>query len=436
MIGSGIAALSAAETIRQHEPDAAITMISEEAHDFYSRPGLAYFLRGDLPEKQLFLRGGDEARRIGVERVLGRAERIDVANHRVQLADGGALAYDRLLLATGSRSAPPPFPGADLDGIVTLDCLDDARRIIKLARRGKTAVVVGGGITALELAEGLACRGMKVHYLLRGERYWADVLDETESDIVQDRLRHHGIDIRTETQVREAVGIKGRLTAIETQDGVRLPCDVLAVAIGVRPRLELAKQAGLKLERGIIVDDHLRTSAADVFAAGDCAQVFDPTSGKATLDVLWSTALAQGRVAGANMAGVDHAYRKAVSCNITMLAGLRVSILGAVAGNREGGKDKDLVSLARGDSEAWRVVTEARILAHRDDVNRIRLVIGDRRLLGALVMGDQTWARPLQRLIIAQADITPIHDVLVAGGPEALTSLAEYYHRWDERHPR
>jgi NAD(P)H-nitrite reductase large subunit len=429
IIGSGIAGLTAAEVIRQRDPAAGVTMISEEPHEFYSRPGLAYLLRGDIPEKQLHIRNRDDLRTLKVQRLHARAARIEVDHHEVVLTDERRVRYDRLLLATGATAVPPPFPGGDLAGVVKLDSLDDTRHILKLAGRGKEAVVVGGGITALELVEGLRARRMRVHYFMRSARYWSDVLDETESHIVLERLKHEGVLIHANTQVREAVGVKGRLTGVATQAGEQVPCHVLAVAIGVRPRMDLARSAGLRVERGIVVDGYLRTSAPDVFAAGDVAQVFDPVSGAAALDVLWPTALAQGKIVGANMTGADLVYVKGIPFNVTQLAGLKVTIIGAVGK----GKDDDLVTIARGDSEAWRRLPQAWVATEQDDVNRVRIQVGDRRIVGALVMGDQTWSRPLQRLIVAQADITPIRDALLKDGGAALGRLAAFYQQWERR---
>jgi NAD(P)H-nitrite reductase large subunit len=235
LIGSGIAALTAAEALRQRDPDAAITFVSEEPHDFYSRPGLAYLLRGDIPERQLAVRGRDDWRALRAERVHARIERLLPDCKEVVLAGGKRINYDRLLLATGATAVPPPFPGGALAGVVKLDSLEDARHILKLAGRGRAAVVVRGGITALELVEGLRARRMHVHYFLRSDRYWSDVLDEAESRLILDRLRHEGVEIHLNTQVKQAVGERGRLTAVETQAGERVPCQVLAVAIGVRP---------------------------------------------------------------------------------------------------------------------------------------------------------------------------------------------------------
>ena len=200
----------------------------------------------------MFVRPPDHAEAIGLKRVLSKVAKVLPDRHEVELADGARVGYDRLLLATGATAVPPPFPGGDLAGVLVLDSLDEARRMIALARKGRTAVVVGGGITALELAEGLAVRGMTVRYFLRAARYWADILDEVESATIIRRLRDHGIDVRTDTQVAKAVGVGGRLTALETADGKTVPCDMAAVAIGVRPRSRIGHggRTGRRARRG------------------------------------------------------------------------------------------------------------------------------------------------------------------------------------------
>ncbi len=426
IVGSSIAGQSAAEAIRERDAAATITIVSEEAHGLYSRPGLAYLLRGDIPEKMLIARTRDDGRQLDGQLMTARAERVQADRHQVTLANGKTLTYDRLLLATGSAAVPADFPGHDLAGVVKLDNLDDARHILKLAGRRKTAVVIGGGITALELVEGLRARGMKVHYLLRSERYWANVLDETESRLVEERLRGEGVILHTNTQIKQAIGKRHKLIGVETQAGEKIGCDILAVAIGVRPRLELAKSANLKIERGIVVDEYLRTSARDVYAAGDVAQVFDPRSGRSTLDVLWSTALLQGRAAGQNMAGAQAPYLKALSMNVTQLAGLVTTIIGAVGS----GRDEDLLTISRGDSEAWRLLPQAWVVSEQHDVNRIRLLLDERQIIGAIVIGDQTWARPLHELIAAQADVTPIRAALLSDHATAFAHLTQFYQAW------
>jgi NAD(P)H-nitrite reductase large subunit len=426
IVGSGIAGLAAAEAIRARDSHARITMVSAESHDFYSRPGLAYLLRGDIPEKQLTVRNPDDVRALKLKRVAATVRNIRCAEHELLLDDDERMSYDRLLIATGAVAVQPPFPGGDLYGVVKLDSLDDTRKIIAQSGRGQSAVVVGGGITALELVEGLHARGMTVRYFLRGERYMADVLDETESNIVLHRLREEGVKVRLNTQIKEVIGRRHRVVAVETQAGKKISCDLVGVAIGVRPRADLARQAGLKVDRGVIVNEYLQTSEPDVFAAGDVAEVFDPTSGKNTLDVLWPTALAQGRIAGANMTGAAVVYTKGVPFNVTQMTGLKVTIIGSIGG----GKNEDLVAITRGESEAWRILPKSWVLSDQDDVNRVRLLVGETTIVGALVMGDQTWSRPLQKLITEKADITPVRDAL--RGENAMTHLAGFYRKWEQ----
>jgi NADPH-dependent 2,4-dienoyl-CoA reductase/sulfur reductase-like enzyme len=429
VVGSGIAGLSAAEVLRERDSGATISLIYEESHSFYSRPGLAYLLTGLVPEEQLFARTQAELRDLRLNWIHARAAQLLPEAHQVTLSDGQGLTYDRLLIATGSTAVPPDFPGGDLAGVVKFDNLDDARRILKLAGRGRTAVVIGGGITALELVEGLRARGVRTHYFLRGDRYWANVLDEAESHIVQERLKAEGVVIHYRTEIEAALGRK-TLAGVETTTGEKLPCHILGVAIGVRPRLELAQPAGLKLDRGVLVDEFLRTSAPDVFAAGDVAQVRDPRSGRAILDTLWPTALAQGRAAGANMAGAEVPYVKQVALNVTQLAGLMTTIIGAVGS----GRDQDLVTISRGNSEAWSLLPQAQVIVEKHDVNRVRLLVGERTLVGAVVMGDQTLSRPLHRLIAEQADITPIRAALGANPASALSLISDFYQNWERDH--
>ncbi len=430
IVGTGAAGIAAAETIRSQDPGGDILLIGAEPHGYYSRPGLAYLLTGEVPERLLFPFSERDFDRLRLRRLHARVAALRPQVHEVMLDDGRRLPYDRLLLATGSLAVRPPLPGVDLDGVVKLDDLDDARRILKRCRRGRTAVVVGGGITALEIVEGLRARRMRTHYFLRGERYWSNVLDETESRIVENRLREEGVQIHYHTELAEILGKRGRVAGVLTQNGRHIGCELVAIAIGVRPRKDLAEEAGLATERGILVDQFLQTSVPGVFAAGDVAQVFDPFSGQAVLDTLWGAAVAQGRCAGRNMAGQVTPYRKAVSFNVTRLAGLTTTIIGAVGR----GRDEDLLGIARGDSETWRQLPDALVTQNAFDVNRLRILVGERSLLGAIVMGDQTLSLPLYRLVARQADITPIRGHLLRPEVRLGDLIAKFWADWRERH--
>ena len=178
IVGTGIAGYAAAETLRALDPVAEILLVSDDPYGFYSRPGLAYYLTGEIPEKQLFLFSKKGKLKLDVQHVKGRVTRLDPASHSIEIDSSGSLGYDRLLLATGASSVPLDVPGADLRGLVKLDDLEDTRQILSMARRTKTAVVIGGGVVGIELVEGLLAQGIKVHYLLRGDWFWPNVLGE------------------------------------------------------------------------------------------------------------------------------------------------------------------------------------------------------------------------------------------------------------------
>jgi len=429
IIGTGVAGFSAAESIRELDSSGRIDMIGDEPHGYYSRPGLAYYLTGELNEAQLYPVGEKDFRRLGINHLTAHASCIDSQAHRIRLHDGSDLAFDRLLVATGSLASPLRATGCDAEGVVKLDSLNDARKIIRLAGRARRAVVVGGGITALEIVEGLTARGVKTHYFLRGDRYWSNVLDETESRIVEHRLKEEGVTIHYHTELGEIIVERGRVVAVSTKDQRRIPCEILAVAIGVQPRKKLAEASSIRTERGILVDETLQTSQADIFAAGDVAQVLDPITGETTLNTLWAPARQQGTVAGKNMAGISTSYHQQPPLNVTRLANLTTTIVGRVGR----GDDLDLLGIARGDSETWRRLPDA-IAAQEDfDVNRLRLLIGQQTLLGAIVMGNQTLSRPLHQLVSRNIDITPIRSQLLLPNAPIADIIASF---WTEHRTR
>ncbi len=426
IIGSGVAGMAAAEAIRGQEAQAAITLIGDDPHGYYSRPGLAYLLSGELDESLLYPFRKPDYHKLQASFVRGQVDCILPAAHRVALADGRMLDYDRLLIATGSQALRLKIPGAELAGVHKLDHLEDARRLIAGARRGRTAVVTGGGITALELVEGLAARGMHVHYVLRSERYWPNVLDETESRIVEQKLRHDGVHIHLKSEIKEILGKKGRVSGVLLASGETLRCELAAYAIGIAARTELAQAAGIACQRGVLVDETLRTAQPDIFAAGDVAQVFDPAAGEHILDSLWPFARQQGWAAGLNMAGCPTPYRKAIPFNVTRLAGLTTTIIGTVGGGRGEAVDADVVGIARGDSETWRRLPDAIVAQDGFDVNRLRLMLGERHILGAVVMGDQKFSALLQRLVRDRVDISPIRARLLAPQANLGDILAQF----------
>ena len=423
IIGSGVAGIAAAEAIRSIDSKNSIAMIGDDPHGFYSRPGLAYYLTGELHDKALFPRTSDDYRKMNIQFIKGQVLNIKRDNHTLELNNKTPLSYDKLLIAVGAQATPLEIPGASLEGVLKLDHLDDAKNILKHARRGKTAVVVGGGITALELVEGLIARGMKVNYLLRGDRYWSNVLDEHESKIVEHRLQEEGVTLHYQAEISEVTGRNGNVHGVRLANGKNLACDLVAYAIGIQARTGLAKQAGLEVERGILVNEYLQTNDPDIYAAGDVAQVYDPITRRSIMDSLWGPARQQGYAAGLNMGGEKTAYSKPAPFNVTRLAGLTTTIIGTVGR----GKDADLVGIARGDSETWRQLPDALTAEAGFDVNHLRLVVGEKTLLGAIIMGDQKLSFPLEKIISNNVDISPIRDSLLAPKAKVGDIVAKFW---------
>jgi NAD(P)H-nitrite reductase large subunit len=263
---------------------------------------------------------------------------------------------------------------------------------------------------------------MQVHFFRRGERYWTAVLDEAESRLVEDRLRHEGVHIHAHTEIAEILGRKNKVQAVRTTRGEVLPCSMVACGIGVRPRIELAQEAGLATERGILVDERLQTSAQDIYAAGDVAQVYDPLSGKKLLDLLWLPARRHGETAGANMTGQQRTYQRAVAVNVLRLAGIMTSIIGAVGSSRT-----DEVTMTRGSSETWQPMPGTIAVASGGGVNLLRLHVDETTIRGAVVMGEQTLSLPLQELISTQADISSIRAQLLSRNELAGQILMDFW---------
>lgn len=429
IIGSGVAGIAALEAIRSIDSVGDITLIGDDPHGYYSRPGLAYYLSGEIPDHSLFSKPREDFQKLRVRILKGSVKHIFRAEQYVEVKGQSHVPYDRLLLALGASSTPLEIPGSNLSGVVKLDHLSDAHWIVRQAKRGRAAVVVGGGITALELVEGLLAQDMKVHYLLRGDRYWGNVLDYHESRIVEQRLKKEGVTLHYHSEIVEIIEKDDRVDSIRLKDGEILKCDMLAYAIGVNPQTHLANQAELEVDRGILVNEYLQTSDPNIYAAGDVAQVYDPFSKRSVIESLWTPAREQGTAAGLNMAGHRKIYIKSAPFNVTRLAGLTTTIIGRVGR----GQDQDLFGIARGDSETWRQVPDTMVAQTGFEVNRLRIMVGKHTLIGAVIMGDQTLSSALEKIISNKVNISSIRDALLAPNADISDVIAGFWSNFREQ---
>ncbi len=432
IIGNGAAGVTAAETIRNHDPAGLITIVGAEPHPMYSRPGLAYVLLDVISPKQVIARQPEWYAQHRCQWVHGRAVQIDHLRRQVGLDNGYNLPYDRLLIATGARATPAPYPGKELQGVVFLDTLDGTTDLIRRAKKAKRAVVIGGGITALELTEGLVHRGVETHYFVRRDRLWSQVFNTVESKLLEHQMQEHGVIIHYNTEAMEILGNKrGRVRGVRLKSGEEFKCDLVGVAIGVKPELNLVGAAPIKVDRAILVNEYMESSVSHIYAAGDCAQVYDRWTEQHMLDILWPSAVAEGRTAGLNMTGQRHAYVKGSPFNACLLFGMHIATMGQINPRRDSAAADEpeiIQHLSRGSSEVW--FTRPRLYASawsEDGPNTVRLVLSGDYLVGALVIGDQSLADPLRYIIENQINVRQLSPALRAGGVVLRQAVAQFW---------
>ncbi len=308
IVGAGAAGTACAEMLRREGYTGPVTLIGADPAPPVDRPNLSKdYLGGAAPEEWVWLRGADFYPASDIELLTGtRVTAVDAGNHNVLLSDGSPRTFGALLLATGAEPVKLKVPGADAPHVHTLRSLADSRAIIAAATAGgaKRAVVVGASFIGLEVAASLRTRGLEVAVVAPEARPLERVLGPQLGDFVRALHEEHGVVFHLGRTVSAV-----EAQAVVLDDGARLPADLVVVGIGVRPSLELAEQAGLAVDRGVIVDPHMRTSAPDVYAAGDIARFADPRTGEAVRIEHWVVAERQGQTAARNMLGRDEAFR-------------------------------------------------------------------------------------------------------------------------------
>lgn len=363
IVGNGVAGMEAALAVRAREPHLRITVISEESEHFFSRTALMYVLAGQLSYRDIEPLERDVYERMRLQRVRGRVVALRPDARQLELSDGRMIRYDRLLIASGSRPRAPDWPGYGLRGVghlVTLQDLqwleqevhgkpgvdlppnprgsDDPKSPYALreaasklrGQRPRQAVVVGGGLIGIEVVETLLAAKIPVTFLIREEWFWPIALDGREAAWIAEELRQHGVDVRLGETVQELLGdAQGNVRQVRTDKGT-LEADLVVVAIGVVPHTGWLGDAVARDKMGgILVDSGLRTSAPDVWAAGDCASVrcYD---GSIRPEQLWYTARDQGRLAGRALLGDDVEYRRKTWYNSAKLMDIEYTTVGLV----------------------------------------------------------------------------------------------------------
>ncbi len=404
VIGNGVAAICAAEAIRARDTSTPIVIITDQECAFYSRPSLYYILLGRIEFDDAWGRPADFYQRGGIHLRCGTtATKIDPAGHTVSLVGDEPLRYSKLLLATGTRGRVLPWAAQNQRGIVTLNTLADVITISELLSTGKRAVVAGGGLTSIELVESCQRWGVATTFVMRSDRFLDKQLTSGEAEIVHQRLRTTGVEIRTNEEVEAVNGTDGSVRSVVLGSGEEIVCDIAACTVGVVPNKELAQAAGAQTDQGVVVDDLMCTTLPDVYAAGDVVQVTGIDGTPARSEMLWYVAADMGRIAGTNMAGGDARYRKRIYLNVAEFSGLDFTGVGEIV------PDQDDV--------------EEIVIRDRNGAGSIRLVTREGVLIGACFLGDVRLADIARGVITTGVKVLelgsdhPIHLLLRRSSP-------------------
>ena len=379
IIGNGIAGITAAEILRAEDPTSSISIVANDPYPVYYRPALKDYLGGRIAEEKLWARPRTFYQEQRIRFVPARVTGIHSAHHTIQLHDGQQLSYNKLLLANGAYARRLNCAGADLSGVYTLRTVADYQEIVRHLNIATNIVIYGGGTLALESAETLNHLGFNVTHLLRNRTIWSEVLDETASDLVLQEERRADIQVRLNEPIQELIGKNGQITAILTANGNTIPCDLLLVAIGIDPIIDFIQSSGILCRRGVVVDEEMRASVPDVFAAGDVIETTDPLSGKTRVLGQWYPAIQQARIAAYNMLKLINVPRTGTFYNATFLHGLDFVSLG-------------LSPLPKQSSPVYQ-----EIVADPEPRNYRKLLLSDGIPIGAIFLGERKKALPLKR---------------------------------------
>lgn len=305
IIGGGVAGTTAAGTIRDKDPEGSIGIVSDEPHYLYSRIMLSKpnFFLGEIPFDQIWLRDENWYKEKNIDFHGGKtAIKLEPEGKKVMLEDGSSIVYEKLLLAPGVTPRKLEVPGVELKGVHYLRTLDQGKNIIESVSEIEEAVTVGGGFISFEMANLMRLSGAKTHIVIREERFWEPILDETASGIIEKAIKDSGVEIVRQVEVEKING-NGQVKSVALDNGVEIKCDAVICGIGAVCNIDWLEESGVETGRGILADEHLATNVPDVWAAGDGAQFSDPILEEEVQLGNWVNAQEQGRVAGLNMTG-------------------------------------------------------------------------------------------------------------------------------------
>lgn len=375
IIGNGIAGLSAAKEIRNIDKEGKITIISSEEFLTYYRVKLSHYISKTFEDSDLLVHNEEWYHKNNIEVILQKiVEIVDVENKQIKLDDSKIVEYDKLLLANGSRPFVPPIGGKFKNGVFALRTLRDLRHVKKYLSLCQNVTVIGGGLLGLEAAWAIKELGKKVNVVEFFPYLLPRQLDKELADIVSQKLKDNGLNLYFDTAAEEILG-EIRAEGLRFKDGREIKTDAILFSAGIRPNLDLIRDTSIESDKGVKVDQFLRTNIKDVYAAGDIAETNGMVLG------LWTAANEQGKIAGANMAGVTKEYKLPEPFTTLSIGNISLFSVGNI---------KDYTN----------------ILKYDEDDNHFRLFVTDNRLTGAILLGDTSKMVKVRKAVNNKIDIS------------------------------
>lgn len=403
IIGNSAAAVGAIEAIRRNDKGNPITIISDEPHHVYSRPLISYLLAGHTKEDKMYYRDENFYKENNVETVFNKkVTGVDTKKKQVILDNKGqgargkaqVIGYDKLLIATGGTPFVPPIKGKDRKNVYTFTKWSDAAEILKVSKNVKKAVVIGAGMIGLKAIEGLNAIGIYVTVVELAPEVLSRALDKDASRIVQRKMEEAGVEVITNNEVVEITGKGNIATGVVLRDKKKIKCDLVIVAIGVIPNTGFIKDSGIKINRGVVVDERMETNIKGIYAAGDVAEALNMLTNEKMPIPIWPLAYRQGGIAGDNMSGGSLVYKGGFPMNSIEFPGVPTISIGIIEPRGEGYE-----SIIKNDAV---------------NGNYKRIIIKNERLVGAILVGaDVDRAGILTGLIKEQTPVTAFKDKIL-----------------------
>ncbi len=396
IIGNSAAAIGAIEAIRKKDKKGKIILISDEPYPAYSRPLISYLLAGKVDEEKMFYRAQSFYGENEVEALLGeQVIRIFPSGKKVKLRNGKRISFTQLLIATGGKSIVPEVKGGNLKGIFTFTAWDDAKRIKAFIDKNKVknTTVIGGGLIGLKAAEALIELGMKVTIVELADRVLSATFDREASAIIEAALKEVNCRLIARNTVEDIQGKKGKVNSILLRNKKGLPADLIIFAIGVAPNVAVVKDSGIKINRGILVNNRMRTNLPHIYAAGDVAEAYDLLLHARRPIPIWPNAYKQGSIAGYNMSGVDKEYRGSFAMNSVELCGIPTISVGITDPKQDG----------------YEIIRESNPARRQYK----KIVLKDNRIVGAIFINDIERAGIITGLIKDEVEVSSFKDHLM-----------------------